>query len=167
MRIRCNLCSAFVVLLFLCPPFSTYSIAGEQRQWNKYVCSDPHPQSMCNASNICGSTSAPCTVDVKRTAGSTSITPSIVNVKENAPFCVQPGTTLQWKSSAKNTGFLVDFGPESPFETEAIIGGSDRSPSVVATKVGCYKFSAGACVSGAVYGMCDSVDTELIVMSGK
>ena len=71
-----------------------------------------------------------------------------------------------WKSMSKNTGFVVDFGPSASFEPAgaAIIGGSDRSASVVVKKPGCYKFSAGACVSGAIYGMCASVDTELIVV---
>lgn len=133
---------------------------------DKYVCSEPNPESLCTPANTCGSVSAPCMVDVKRTAASASVTPTTPDSKSNRPFCVKSGTTMTWKSSGKDTGFLVDFGPSAPFSRGAIIGGSDRSPSVVAKKPGCYKFSAGACVSGATYGMCASVDSELVVTSG-
>jgi hypothetical protein len=130
---------------------------------SKYLCSEPNPESIC-ATNTCGSAAVPCTVDVKRTASSVSITPDFPNAKSNAPFCVKAGTTMAWKSISKNTGFLVDFGTAPPFDPpDAIIGGSDRTRSVVPTKKGCYKFSAGACVSGGTYGMCQTVDSELIV----
>lgn len=59
---------------------------------------------------------------------------------------------------------VVDVGPSSPFEPGgAIIGGTDRTISVVARKAGCYKYSAGACMSGAIYGMCGTADAEFIV----
>jgi len=155
-------CSSLTLLILT---LSGY-LASEDR--NKYVCSEPNPESMCTPKNTCGSATAPCTVDIKRTAESAAVTPDIPGAKSNAPFCVKTGTTVTWKSVSKNTGFVVDFGPSSPFEPAgaAILGGSDRSASVVAKKQGCYKFSAGACVSGAIYGMCDSVDTELIVTGG-
>jgi hypothetical protein len=61
----------------------------------------------------------------------------------------------------------VDFGPADPFaQGGTIIGGSDRSVSVVAKKPGCYKYSAGACVSGAIYGMCGNANAEVIVVGG-
>lgn len=119
---------------------------------------------MCNPSTTCGSESAACHVDIKRTAYGASATPDIQGAKGNTPFCVRVGTTIVWQTSAKNTGFTVDLGDSSPFETsDAIIGGSDRSISVVAKKPGCYKFTAGACDTKAIYGMCDEGGAEIVV----
>jgi plastocyanin len=88
----------------------------------------------------------------------------IPNAKGNSLFCVKMGTTVQWKSTGKDIGFVVDFGPSSPFDPAgAIIGGSDRAITVVAKKPGCYKYSAGACMSGAMYGMCGEANVKLIV----
>jgi len=135
---------------------------------NKYICSEANPGSICTAATTCGSASSPCVVDIKRRGGtSATATPDIPNAKGNAPFCVKAGTTVTFRSSAKNTGFVLDFGPSSPFETPntpgTIIGGSDRPVSVVASKPGCYKYSVGACISGTVYGMCGSSEAELVV----
>lgn len=117
--------------------------ATAQSKASKYACSEPNPAQLCNAGNTCGSTSSPCTVDVKRTADGASSTPSITNAKSNSLFCVKPGTTVIWKSTGKDIGFVVDVGPSSPFEPSgAIIGGSDRAVSVVAKTAGCYKYSA-------------------------
>jgi plastocyanin len=141
---------------------STYATA--QSKSSKYACTEAKPAQLCNASNTCGSASNPCTVDVKRTANAASSTPSIPNAKSNSLFCVKAGTTVQWKSTGKDIGFVVDFGPASPFDPAgAVIGGSDRSVSVVARNPGCYKYSAGACMSGAIYGMCGQANVELIV----
>jgi hypothetical protein len=134
---------------------------------DKYVCSESDPQGMCNASTTCGSSSAPCVVDIKRTANAASVTPGIPGAKDNAPFCVKVGTKVSFKSVSKNVGFVLDFGASSPFGQGTIIGGSDRPVSVVATKPGCFKFSAGACVSGAIYGMCGETSTEIIVTGGN
>jgi hypothetical protein len=71
---------------------------------------------------------------------------------------------VNWKSTSKNTGFVVDISNASPFEPGgAIIGGSDRVVSVVAQKSGCYKYSVGACVSGALSGMCANTSAEIII----
>jgi plastocyanin len=141
--------------------------AHGQSRASKYACSEPNPAALCNASNTCGSASAPCTVDVKRTSSAAQAVPSIPNAKGNATFCVKVGTTVTWRSTSKNTGFVVDFGPSSPFdEGGTIIGGSDRAVSTVAKKEGCYKYSAGACVSGAIYGMCGTGNAEAIVIGG-
>ena len=141
---------------------STYATA--QSKSNPYACSPSVSAQMCTAENTCGSASNPCSVDVKRTANAASSTPSIPNAKGNSLFCIKPGTTVQWKSTGKDIGFVVDFGPSSPFDPPgAIIGGSDRSVSVVAKKPGCYKYSAGACRSGAIYGMCGQTNVQLIV----
>jgi plastocyanin len=103
-------------------------------------------------------------VDVKRTSDGASTTSSIPNAKSNAAFCVKVGTTVTWKSTGKDIGFLIDFGPASPFEPSGVIsGGSDRFVSVVAKKPGCYKYSAGACKSGEIYGMCGSRNDEIII----
>ena len=154
--------------LLLLPPLllaSYLTAKGPQGGGKKYVCLEPNPETMCNAATTCGSASTPCTVDVKRTAQAASVTPDIPNAKSNRPFCVKVGTTVTWKSSSKNTGFVLDFGPTSPFDQGTIIGGSDRSISAVAKNAGCHKFSAGACVSGTIYGMCGNADTEIVVIS--
>jgi hypothetical protein len=59
----------------------------------------------------------------------------------------------------------LDFGSSSPFESgeAAIIGGSDRTVSVVAKNQGCYKFSVGACIAGAIYGMCAEGNADLVI----
>jgi plastocyanin len=140
---------------------STYVTA----QSSKYACSEANPAQLCTAANTCGSASTPCSVDVKRTANAASSTPSIPGAKSNSLFCVKAGTTVQWKSTGKNIGFVIDFGPTSPFNPGgAIMGGSDRAITVAAKTPGCYKYSAGACMSGAIYGMCGETNAELIVI---
>jgi plastocyanin len=167
MKIRRSYTIWFSLLVLPLLLMASYPAAeGPQGGGKKYVCSETNPETMCNAATTCGSASAPCTVDVKRSANAASVTPDIPNAKSNKPFCVKVGTTVTWKSSSKNTGFVLDFGPSSPFDQGTIIGGSDRAVSALAKKAGCYKFSAGACVSGSIYGMCGSVDTEVVVTSG-
>jgi hypothetical protein len=107
-------------------------------------------------------------VDVKRTDDGASATPTIVDAKGNSTFCVKTGTTIVWKSTQKNTGFVVDFGSSSPFGSDdAIIGGADRAVSVKPMKAGCYKFSAGACISGEIQGMCGSGQAEAIIIGSE
>jgi hypothetical protein len=131
---------------------------------SKYACDEPNPQSLCNASNTCGSPTAPCNVDVKRTAYAASATPQIPGAKGNSLFCLSPGTKVTWTSSSKNTGFVIDVSDASPFDPGgAIIGGSSKDASVVAKTSGCYKYSVGACVSGALNGMCANASAELVV----
>jgi plastocyanin len=156
-------------LLFVGTSMAGFLTANTQKgKNNKYICSETNPGTMCTAATTCGSVSSPCVVNVKR-SGSTSATstPAIPNAKGSAPFCVKVGTTVTWQSSSKNAGFVLDFGPSSPFETPntpgTIIGGADRSVSVVAKKPGCYKYSVGACVSGSIYGMCGSSTAEIVV----
>jgi hypothetical protein len=153
------------LLLLSLVALATY-MAGKEKDSNKYLCSESNPQGICNASTTCGSASAPCVVDIKRTANAASVTPSIPDAKDNAPFCVKVGTKVTFKSVSKNVGFVLDFGPSSPFGQGTIIGGSDRPVSLVANKPGCFKFSTGACVSGAIYGMCGETNTEIIVTAG-
>jgi hypothetical protein len=57
------------------PAILLSSYATAQSKSNKYACSEPNPAQLCDASNTCGSASAPCVVDVKRTANGASSTP--------------------------------------------------------------------------------------------
>jgi hypothetical protein len=169
MKIQSKLVLCFSGLL-LSLSLASFLVAGAQdKRSNKYVCTETNPASICAVSNRCGSESNPCLVDLKRKGGtSATVTPATPNSKSNAPFCVKAGTTVTWQSSAKNTGFILDFGPSSPFDTPgAIIGGSDRAISVVAKRPGCYKFSVGACIAGTVYGMCGSTTSEIVVSSSN
>jgi plastocyanin len=141
------------------------SCAMALAQNDKYACAEPNPQSICNAGNTCGSASSPCTVDVKRDDYGASATPAITGAKGNSTFCVKTGTTIIWESTQKNTGFVVDFGSQSPFGSDdAIIGGAKKPVSVTAMKAGCYKYSAGACISGEIQGMCGSGAAEAIIL---
>jgi hypothetical protein len=141
---------------------SSYATAQSK---SKYVCAEANPAQLCNAGNTCGSASTPCVVDVNRTASSASSTPSIPGAKGNSLFCLKVGTKVQWTSKGKDIGFVVDLGTVSPFDPGgAVIGGSSRSVSVVTKTPGCYKYSAGACKSGAIYGMCEETNAELVVV---
>jgi hypothetical protein len=151
-----------IAFVFVFVAFAQHQCA--QAQKSKYTCSESNPASICTASNTCGSASEPCSVDVKRTSNSASATPGIPDAKGNSTFCVKAGTTVVWKSDTKHQGFIVDLGPKSPFSTDDIIGGSDKSVSVVAKTPGCYKYSVGACLSGAIYGMCGNSTAELVVV---
>lgn len=135
-----------------------------QSKKSKYACTEQNPAQLCNAGNTCGSADSPCTVDVKRTPNAASVTAGTSNKKTNAPFCVKSGTQVVWMSSQKNTGFVVDFGAPSPFESDnTVIGGSNRQVTTVAKNPGCFRHSVGACVSGAAYGMCGTSVAEMIV----
>ena len=154
-------------VLAMATHMSASGLNGDNKNSSKYVCSETNPGSMCNASTTCGSTTSACTVDVKRSGGnSASATASIQNAKGNASFCVKVGTTVTWQSGSKNTGFVLYFGPSSPFDVPdgTIIGGADRPISVVAKRPGCFKYSVGACVSGTIYGMCGNSNAELVVI---
>jgi plastocyanin len=130
-------------------------------QKNSYACKEPDPTALCTAANTC---SENCSVDVKRTSQAASATPSFPGAKGNSTFCVKAGTQVTWKSDTKHQGFVVDFGPNSPFDTPDIIGGSDRSVTTTAKTPGCYRYSAGACLSGAIYGMCGNSNAEVVVL---
>lgn len=132
---------------------------------DKYACSEPNPEQLCNAKNTCGTATTQCEISVQRTATSAAVKLGIPDAKDNMLFCVHVGTKVIWKSAKKNTGILVDPGPGGPFEPAgAIIGGSDNPKTVVAKKPGCYRYSAGACVSGALRGMCESIEAEFVIL---
>ncbi len=132
---------------------------------SKYVCDEPKPEDMCNAANICGSGSAVCTIDVRKSGSSSTVKPGIPNAKNNQFFCIKTGTTVVWMTSSKNTGFMISFGTDSPFNPDdPIIGGGNKPITVKAQNPGCYKYDAGAFYSGAVFGMSGGSKPELVIL---
>jgi plastocyanin len=132
---------------------------------SKYVCDEAQPESMCNAANTCGSASAPCTIDTTKSGSSSNVKPGIPNAKNNQFFCVKKGTTVVWMTSNKNTGFMISFGTDSPFDPDdPIIGGANKQITVKAATPGCYKYDAGAFYSGATYGMSGGSKPELVIL---
>ena len=96
--------------LLLCLVMASFASADEKKDSNN-IYSNPDPASLCTADNTCGSASStPCMVNIKRTAYSSSATPSIPGARGNDLFCVKTGTTVTWQSDSKGTGFLVDPG---------------------------------------------------------
>lgn len=157
---------AFCGLLVL-PLLLTSFIAGQQTKAKvkNDVCSGSNPGSICGASNTCGSDSSPCTIDIRRSGNSSATAkPSLPDAKANKAFCVKVGTTVTFSTSSKNTGFVIDFGKDRPFDHEGdIIGGSDRPITVTAKHPGCYTYSVGACTPGTVYGMCGGADAQFVI----
>jgi len=154
----------FLLLALALAALSSGEAAQAQKKMS-YACKEPNPESLCTAANTCGSPSQPCSVDVKRTSYAASATPDVPNAKGNQTFCVKADTSIIWHSDTKHQGFVVDFGPNEPFDPPGdIIGGSEKAVTVRAMVPGCYRFAAGACASGAVYGMCGNGDAELIIL---
>ncbi|HKF01829.1 MAG TPA: hypothetical protein VKB49_05925 [Candidatus Sulfotelmatobacter sp.] len=140
------------------------AVANGQKK-SKYACDEPQPDSMCSAANTCGSASSPCTVDITRSVSSSNVRPSIPSARNNQLFCVKVGTNVVWTSSKKNTGFMVAFGTDSPFEPDTpIMGGSDKRVVTRAATPGCYKYDAGSFTSGTIYGMSSGSKPELIIL---
>jgi len=156
--------ASFLIVL---PLLVTSFIVGQdsKKKVKNGVCSSSNPASICAEANTCGATSSPCTIDIRR-SGSNYATakPSIPDAKANKPFCVKVGTTVTFSTSSKNTGFVIDFGKDNPFDHEgSIIGGADRPITVIAKHPGCYTYSVGACTPGTVSGMCGNANTQLII----
>ncbi len=144
------------------------NVAGAQSKSSKHAFSEPNSAQLCKAANTCGSSSNPCVVDVKRTGDGASSTPNTQNAKSNTPFCVTSGTTVTWKNTAKNIGFIVDPGTPSPFEPAgAIIGGSDDPLMWWQGSQDTTSILRDPCMSGAIYGMCKETSAEVIVIGGK
>ncbi len=142
-------------------------IPTQAQKKNRYACDEGQPpESMCSAANTCGSASSPCTVDVRRSANSANVKPSIPDAKNNQLFCIKAGTTVMWMSSNKNNGFMVSFGTDSPFDPDGpIVGGGAKKPiTTKATTPGCYKYDVGAFRSGTVYGMSGGRSPELVIL---
>jgi plastocyanin len=156
--------ASFLIVL---PLLVTSFIVGQdsKRKVKDEVCSSSNPASICAEPNTCGSASSPCTIDIRR-SGSNYATakPSIPDAKSNKAFCIKVGTTVTFSTSSKNTGFVIDFGKDNPFDHEgSIIGGADRPIPVTAKHPGCYTYSIGACTPGTVSGMCGNATTQLII----
>ena len=132
---------------------------------SKYVCDEPDPASLCTAANTCGSASAPCTVDITKSGNSSNVKPGVPNAKNNQLFCIKKGTSVVWMTSNKNTGFMISFGTDSPFDPDdPIVGGANKQVTVKAMTPGCYKYDAGAFYSGATYGMSGGSKPELVIV---
>jgi hypothetical protein len=155
--------SSIASSLLLCIVLGS-SLANAQKKSN-YACDEPQPDSMCSAANTCGSASSACTVDITRSVGSSNVRPSIPNARNNQLFCVKAGTRVVWTSSKKNTGFMVAFGTDSPFEPDSpIMGGGNKKVVTRAVTPGCYKYDAGSFTSGTIYGMSSGSKPELIIL---
>jgi plastocyanin len=141
-----------------------YVSGRDKKKVKNDVCAAGTSGNVCSVSK-CGSGTSACEVNITRVGGtSASAKANIPNAKDNEPFCVKTGTTVTFKSASKDTGFVLDFGNSSPFDSSgAIMGGADRPISVVAKKPGCYTYSVGACTAGTIYGMCGEDAAQLIV----
>ena len=152
--------SAIVILICI-----ALLACGLAQAKSKYVCDEPNPESMCNAANTCGSASAPCTIDITKAGESSNVKPGIPNAKNNQFFCINKGTTVVWMTSNKNTGFMISFGTDSPFDPDdPIIGGANKQITVKANTPGCFKYDAGAFYPGATYGMGGGSKPELVIL---
>jgi plastocyanin len=152
--------------VFVLPLLVTLSQETKKKIKND-VCSASNTASICTEANTCGSVSSPCTIDIRRSQGTyATAKPSIPDAKANKAFCIKVGTTVTFSTSSKNTGFVIDFGKDNPFDHDgSIIGGADRPITVTAKHAGCYTYSIGACTPGTVYGMCGNADSQLIISS--
>jgi hypothetical protein len=158
-------CALLLAILLI----ASFATAQDKKKINiKDACSQANPASLCSAANTCGSASAPCTVDVKRTAYSSSVTPGIPNAKGNEIFCVKTGTTVTWRTTAKNTGFIIDLMDSSPFDPPgAIIGGTEKSVSTVAKTPGCFKYNFSASDTRGIDAQSEATQSVLIVVGGQ
>jgi len=151
-----------MMLIMICIVLMTCSLVQAK---SKYVCDEPNPESMCTAANTCGSASAPCTIDITKSGQSSNVKPGIPNAKNNQFFCIKRGTTVVWMTSNKNTGFMISFGTDSPFDPDdPIIGGANKQITVKANTPGCFKYDAGAFYPGATYGMGGGSKPELVIL---
>jgi hypothetical protein len=153
--------------LFVLPLLGTSFIMSQEtkKKIKNDVCSASNPASICAEANTCGSVSSPCTIDIRRSGNNyATAKPSIPDAKTNKAFCIKVGTTVTFSTSSKRVGFIIDFGKDNPFDHEgSISGGADRPITVTAKHPGCYTYSVGACVAGAVHGMCGNAITQLII----
>ena len=158
---------AIVSCLLVLPIFLSSFLAGKdtRKKIKGDVCSGSNSASICSAANTCGSASAPCSIDIRRSGGAyATAKPSIPDAKSNKAFCIKVGTSVTFMTSSNNTGFVIDFGSKDPFDHPgAIIGGADRPITVTAKHPGCYTYSIGACTPGTIYGMCGNANTQLII----
>jgi len=161
---------AILSSLFVLPLLLNFDVIGQdtKKKVKNDVCSASNPASICSAENTCGSAASPCSIDIRRSGGSSATaTPNMPGAKSDKAFCIKTGTTVTFTSSSKDTGFVLDFGNSNPFDRAgAIMGGADRPITVTARHAGCYTYSVGACTAGTVYGMCGD-DMAQFVISDK
>jgi hypothetical protein len=144
------------------------SVITEAQTKSNYECDEPQPERLCNAANTCGSASSSCTIDITTSAGSARVKPDIPSARNNQVFCVEEGTTVVWMTSDKTTGFVVSFGPDSPFDPDdLIVGARKKRMRTIASTPGCYKYEARAFYSGAVYGTSKGGKPELVVLPSR
>ena len=161
MRERINVWN--MVPILCCILLLNCATAQAQKK-GKYACDEAQPENMCSAANTCGSASSQCTIDIRRGADA-NVKPSIPGAKDNQLFCIKAGTTVVWKSSNKNNGFMVSFGTDSPFDPDGpIMGGGQKPVTTKAVTPGCYKYAAGAFRSGTVKGMSGGSNPELVIL---
>lgn len=85
--------------------------------------------------------------------------------QDNQLFCIKKGTTVVWMTSNKNTGFMISFGTDNPFDPDdPMIGGANKQITVRANTPGCYKYDAGAFYPGATYGIGGGSKPELVIL---
>jgi plastocyanin len=158
---------ATFICLFVLPLLLTSFIASQEtkKRVKDDVCSGSNPASICAEPNTCGSASSPCTIDIRRSGNSyATAKPSTPDAKANQAFCIKVGTSVTFSTSSGNTGFVIDFGKDNPFDHEGSIrGGADRPITVTAKHPGCYAYSIGACTPGTVHGMCGNANAQLII----
>jgi plastocyanin len=163
-------CGWISILILIALSMMTGDVGAKDKKSKKTVCSNPHPEQLCSAANICGSSGSPCVLEIKRSDGGVdaSVTPNIPNFPKDSVICIATGTRVTWQGEGKNTGIMVDFGSSSPFDPSGtIMGGSDRPVTVLTKGAGCYKYTVGACNPGSIYGMCGNSDFDLIVTGDK
>jgi hypothetical protein len=156
--------AVLVGLLSISVLLAGYVDGKQKKKVKNDACAAPDAN-FCKDSNTCGSAVSDCEIDITRSGEeSADAKPNIPGAKSNAPFCVKVGTKITFKSRSKNTGFVIDFGNSSPFDSGGVImGGADRPISVEAKKPGCYTYSVGACTAGTIYGMCGEEAVQLVV----
>jgi len=165
MTSKLNRLKSGATVLLLSSAILLSSTTAQAQKKSKYICEEDQPESMCNASNTCGSASSVCTIDITRSATSANVKADIPEAGNGRLFCVKAGTTVVWKSSNKNNGFMVSFGTDSPFDPDSpIMGGGAKPVRTTARAPGCYKYDAGAFRSGTVYGMSSGSKSELIIL---
>jgi plastocyanin len=158
---------AAVSCLLVFPLFLTSFVDSQEtnQKVKNDVCSASNPASICAEANTCGSSSSPCTIDIRRSGNDyATAKPSIPDAKTNKAFCIKVGTTVTFSTSSKRIGFIIDFGKDNPFDHEGSIrGGANKPITVTAKHPGCYTYSIGACTPGTVHGMCGNANAQLIV----
>ena len=71
------------------------NVTANDKKTKTTVCSNPHPDKLCSAANICGSSTSPCILEVRHTGGGddASVTPNIPNFPKNSTICIAPART--------------------------------------------------------------------------